>query len=165
VEISGLPNQQVRIDLHQAKMAELRIPMNQVIQAVQRETLNIPGGSVNAGTRSFSVKTSGSYQSIEQIQNTIVSSTQGRNVLLRDIADIYPSFGTNTHITRLNGYQCVLINAAQKEGENISQTQEQYKATLANFKNHLPDNVDMILSFDQGNNVDKRLTGLGIDFL
>ncbi|NGF56131.1 efflux RND transporter permease subunit [Parapedobacter sp. SGR-10] len=165
VEISGLPNQQVRIDLHQAKMAELRIPMNQVIQAVQSETLNIPGGSIDAGTRSFSVTTSGSYQSIEQIQNTIVSSAQGRNILLRDIADIYPSFGTNTHITRLNGYQCVLINAAQKEGENISHTQEQYKTVLANFKSHLPDNVDLILSFDQGNNVNKRLTGLGIDFL
>jgi len=165
VEISGLPNQQVRIDLHQAKMAELRIPMNQVIQAVQSETLNIPGGSIDAGTRSFSVTTSGSYQSIEQIQNTIVSSAQGRNILLRDIADIYPSFGTNTHITRLNGYQCVLINAAQKEGENISHTQEQYKTVLTNFKSHLPDNIDLILSFDQGNNVNKRLTGLGIDFL
>lgn len=165
VEVSGLPDQQVRIDLHQDKMAELRIPMNQVIQAIQGETQNIPGGSIDAGTRSFSVTTSGSYQSIQQIQNTVVSSAQGRNIILRDIADIYPSFGTSNHITRLNGYQCVLVNAAQKEGENISHTQEQYYQVLESFKNRLPDNVDLILSFDQGENVNKRLTGLGIDFL
>lgn len=165
VEISGLPSQQVRIDLHQARMAELRIPLERVVQVVQSETQNIPGGSLDAGTRSLNVTTSGSYQSIEQIQHTVVSSAQGRNVLLKDIADVYPTFGKENHITRLNGFQCVLINAAQKEGENISDTQHAYLKTIDVFKSKLPANVDLVLPFDQGENVNKRLSGLGIDFL
>lgn len=165
VTISGMPSQQVRIDLHLAKMREQRIPVDRVVQIVQSETENIPGGSLDAGTRNFSVTTSGSYQDIEEIRRTVVSSAGGSNVVLEDIADVYPSFGPNTHITRLNGYQCVLINAAQKEGQNIAETQEAYLMVLDAFKKKLPDHVDLILSFDQGNNVNQRLGGLGIDFL
>jgi len=164
VEISGLPDQQVRIDLNQAKLAELNIPMNRIIQAVQSENQNIPAGSINAGSQSFSVKSSGNYQSIADIQNTIISSAQGRNILLKDVADVYPAFGVSSHMTRLNGYKCILINAAQKEGMNISDTQKEYKKVLEEFKAGLPDNIDLVLNFDQANNVNKRLGGLAVDF-
>ncbi|WDF69872.1 efflux RND transporter permease subunit [Sphingobacterium oryzagri] len=165
VEISGLPDQLVRVDLHLPRMANLKIPMDRVIQAIQSENQNIPGGSVRAGGRTFSVKTSGDYQSIEEIANTIVSSAQGRNILLRDIADVYPTFTEKSHITRLNGYQAVLINAAQKSGMNISETQEAYKQVLDEFRQTLPSNVDFIVNFDQADQVNTRLSGLGIDFL
>ena len=164
VKISGLPNQQVRIDLQQARLAELGITTNRVIQVVQNENQNIPAGSIIAGSQSFSVKSSGNYQSIEDIQNTIISSSQGKNILLKDIANVYPTFETKSHITRLNGFNCILINAAQKTGMNISDTQIEYKKTIDEFKAKLPKNVDLVLNFDQGDNVNKRLGGLAFDF-
>lgn len=164
VEISGLPDQQIRIDIDQAKIAELGIPMNRIIQSVQSENQNIPAGSVIAGDKKFSVKTSGNYQQIDDIKNTIVASGQGKNITLKEVASVYPTFGTNNHITRLNGYKAVLINAAQKIGMNISDTQKEYQKVLDKFEQSLPDNVDMIVNFDQANNVNKRLSGLGIDF-
>ncbi|WP_437921628.1 efflux RND transporter permease subunit [Sphingobacterium sp. LRF_L2] len=165
VEISGLPDQLVRIDLDLPKMASLKIPMDQVIQSIQSENQNIPGGSVLAGGRTFSVKTSGDYQSIEEIKNTIVASAQGRNIQLKDVADVYPTFAQKTHITRLNGYQALLVNAAQKSGMNISKTQEEYQQVLDEFRKTLPTNVDFIVSFDQADQVNTRLSGLGVDFI
>lgn len=165
VEISGLPDQQIRIDLDQAKIAELGIPMNRIVQAIQAENQNIPAGSVNAGAKSYSVKSSGNYQDIADINNTIIGSGQGKNILLKDVAQVYPSFGTQTHITRLNGFQCVLINAAQKVGMNISDTQVEYQAVIDAFKADLPANVALIVNFDQAENVNNRLSGLGIDFM
>lgn len=164
VEISGLPDQQIRIDIDQAKIAELGIPMNRIIQSVQSENQNIPAGSVIAGDKTFSVKTSGNYQQIDDIKNTIIASGQGKNITLKEVASVYPTFGTNNHITRLNGYNAVLINAAQKIGMNISDTQKEYQKVLDKFEQSLPNNVDMIVNFDQANNVNKRLSGLGIDF-
>lgn len=164
VEISGLPDQQIRVDIDQAKIAELGIPMNRIIQSIQSENQNIPAGSVIAGDKTFSVKTSGNYQQIEDIKNTIVASGQGKNITLKEVASVYPTFGTNNHITRLNGYNAVLINAAQKIGMNISDTQKEYLKVLDEFEQTLPDNVDMIVNFDQAKNVNKRLGGLGIDF-
>lgn len=164
VEISGLPDQLVRVDLDLPRMAALNIPMDRVIQVIQSENQNIPGGSVVAGGRTFSVKTSGDYQSIEEIKSTIVSSAQGRNILLSDIAEVYPSFAQKSHITRLNGYHAVLLNAAQKSGMNISDTQKEYQQVLDEFRKTLPQNVDFIVNFDQADQVNTRLSGLGIDF-
>ena len=164
VEVSGLADQQVRIDIDQAKLAELKIPLNRVIQAVQTENQNIPAGSIQAGTQTYSVKTSGNYQAIEDISNTIISSNGGKNIMLREVANVYPTFASASHKTRLNGFHCILINAAQKEGMNISDTQKEYLAVLAKFKESLPKDVDLQLNFDQAENVNKRLSGLGIDF-
>src|SRR5690606_23716042 len=102
---------------------------------------------------------------VDHIKHTIVSSVQGKNILLDDIADIYPDFAPETHITRLNGYRAVFVNAAQKAGENISRTQEEYLKVLDRFERRLPENIDLVLHFDQGENVNKRLGGLGVDFL
>lgn len=165
VAVSGLTDQLIRVDVEPTKLAQLGIPLNQVMQAIQSEGANIPGGSVLAGGKVFSIKTSGNYQSIDHIKQTIVSSAEGKNILLGDIADIYADFAPETHITRLNGYRAVFVNAAQKAGENISRTQEAYLEVLNRFEQRLPANVDMVLHFDQGENVNKRLSGLGIDFL
>jgi len=165
VKISGLPEQLVRVDVHSDKLAQMHIPLGTVMDAIQSEAANIPGGSVLGGGKSFSVKTSGNFQSIDEIGNTIVFSSEGRNVLLRDVAEVYPDFAPDDHITRLNGYRCLLVNAAQKSGENISKTQEAYLPVIEKFKQTLPKNIDLVLHFDQAENVNHRLSGLGIDFL
>lgn len=165
VKIHGLPDRIVRIDLKVEKMAQLRIPLDAVVGNLQSEIANIPGGSVDAGTKSFNIKTSGNYNDEEEIKNTIVFSSNNKNILLRDVANVYYTYEEETHITRLNGYRSVFVTAAQKPGENISQTQKLYAPVIENFKAKLPTNIDLVHHFDQANNVNKRLSGLGIDFL
>jgi len=165
VQISGLPEQLIRVDVHSDRLAQMHIPLKTVMDAIQSEAANIPGGSVWGGGKSFSVKTSGNYQSLDEIKRTIIFSSGGKHVLLQDVADVYPDFAADDHMTRLNGYRCLLINAAQKSGENISKTQEAYLPVIEQFKKGLPKNMDLILHFDQAENVNHRLSGLGIDFL
>src|SRR5688572_18196753 len=52
VEIHGLPRRIVRVDLQLEKMAQMRLPLDAVIGSVQSEIANIPGGSVDAGSKS-----------------------------------------------------------------------------------------------------------------
>ncbi len=165
VKIHGLPDRIVRIDLKLEKMAQLRIPLEAVVGNLQSEIANIPGGSVDAGTKSFNIKTSGNYSDVEEIKNTIILSSNNKNVLLRDVADAYYTYEEETHITRLNGYRSVFITAAQKPGENISKTQKMYQPVIETFKAKLPANINLVHHFDQADNVNKRLSGLGIDFL
>ncbi|MFZ6010466.1 MAG: efflux RND transporter permease subunit [Bacteroidota bacterium] len=165
VEIQGLPEQIVRIDLRLEKIAQMRIPLDAIIGSLQSEMANIPGGSVVAGTKSFSIKTSGNYTGLEEIKNTIVYAANGKNVLLRDVADASITFDESKHITRLNGHRCLFVVAAQKPGLNITQTQKVYKPVLEAFQATLPANIDMAHHFDQADNVNGRLAGLGKDFL
>lgn len=165
VEIYGLPEQQVRVDLLLDKLAQNHIPTNTILNALQTEIANIPGGSVIAGNKSINIKTSGNYRNLDEIKNTIIYSKNGRNVLLKDAANVYYDFATPKHITRLNTHRCVFVVAAQKPGENISKTQAAYLEVIDKFKKKLPANIDLKLTFDQADNVNKRLSSLGWDFV
>lgn len=165
VEYWGVPEQVVRVDLKLDKIAQLRIPINYVIGSIQSEGANIPGGHVRAGSKTFNVKTSGKYKSLEEIQNTVVYTANGSIVYLKDVADVGFNYEEQKHITRLNGHRAVLVTAAQKPGENIANTQKAYLPVLEAFNKKLPSNIEMVRHFDQADNVSHRLGGLGIDFL
>ncbi len=143
----------------------MHLPLNAVTASLQSEIANIPGGSISAGQRSFNIKTSGNFQSIDEIKNTIVSSSSGKNIYLKDVAKVYYGFEDTKYKTRLNGHRCIFITAAQKEGENISRTKQSYEPVLAQFKKTLPSNIDQVQNFDQADNVNRRLGSLGEDFL
>lgn len=165
VEIFGLPEQQVRVELDLEKLAQLNLPIANVINSLQNETINIPGGSIDAGNRIFNIKTSGNYHTMEEVKNTIVYTSNGRNLFLKDIANVYYGYEDATYQTRLNGFRCIFVTAAQKEGENISKTQTVYKPVIEKFKKTLPKNIDLVQNFDQASNVNRRLGSLGGDFL
>jgi multidrug efflux pump subunit AcrB len=165
VEISGLPKQILRVDLQLDKLAQMHIPLNAIIAGIQSEIANIPGGTVYAGSKTFNIKTSGNYKSIAEIENTIVYSIERKNVRLKDVANVHFDYEEAKHITRLNGHRCVLVNAGQKPGSNISQTQKLYLPVIEKFKKTLPPNIELVDYFDQATNVNKRLGGLGRDFM
>jgi multidrug efflux pump subunit AcrB len=165
IEIQGLPKQVVRVDLQLDKMSQMHIPVNAVSNTLQSETENIPGGSINEGTKSFNIKTSGNYKDIEEIKNTIVYSSGGKNVFLSYIANVYYDFEPEKHITRLNTHRCVFVVAAQKGGENISKAQDAYLPIIESFRKKLPSNISLQMHFEQADNVNKRLSGLGLDFI
>lgn len=165
VKIHGLPEQQLRVELQLEKLAQMHIPLNAVIGALQSEMANIPGGSVDAAGKTYNIKTSGNYQNIDEVQNTVVYAANGKNIFLKDVAKVYYGYEDEKYHTRLNGHRCVFVVAAQKDGENISKTQKIYQPVIEQFKKTLPTNIDMVQNFDQADNVNKRLSGLGTDFI
>ena len=165
VDYHGVSKQEVRIDLNLEKIAQFSIPLSYIIGSIQSEAANIPAGSIRAGSKSFNVKTSGKYKSLEEIQQTVVYAAAGKTILLKDIAAISFQYEEQKHIVRLNGHRAVLVTAAQKSGENIARTQKAYLPVIENFSKQLPKNIELVSSFDQADNVGRRLGGLGIDFL
>lgn len=161
----GVPDQVVRIDLKLDKLAQLKIPVSYVLGSVQSEAANIPAGNIRAGSKTFNVKTSGKYRSLEEIQNTVVYASGGKVVYLKDLAEVSFHYKEEKHITRLNGHRAALVTAAQKSGENIAKTRETYLPVIDAFEKKLPPNIELIRHFDQAENVNMRLGGLGFDFL
>ena len=165
IEIAGLPEEQIQISLDFERMARLGVSQQVVINNLQSELANIPSGSIDVGNRYFNVKSSGNFREVEEIKNTLVYSANNRNVQLRDIANVSMTFAERDHITRLNGHRGIFVVAAQKSKENIAATQLAYQPILEKFKKSLPSNIDMIHHFDQAEVVQKRLSGLGFDFI
>ncbi|MFM7089812.1 MAG: efflux RND transporter permease subunit, partial [Bacteroidota bacterium] len=165
IEIAGLPEEQIQISLDFERMARLGVSQQMVINNLQSELANIPSGSIDIGNRYFNVKSSGNFRTVEEIKNALVYSANNRNVQLKDIADVSMTFAERDHITRLNGHRGIFVVAAQKSKENIAATQLAYQPVLKHFRSNLPSNIDMIHHFDQADVVQKRLSGLGFDFI
>jgi multidrug efflux pump subunit AcrB len=164
IEIHAVPDRQVRIDLNTDRLASFKIPLSRLITIIQSENMNIPAGAIEIGNRRINVKTSGSYDSLEEIKNTVVSSS-GQNVTyLKDLADIYFDYEENNYLARLNGKRGIFLTASQKYGTNIFEIDSQLSPLIDEFAETLPPNVQLEKSFDQAKSVNKRLTGLARDF-
>lgn len=163
-EIWAFPKQQVTISVNLDKMAQFRIPLNRVLGAIQSENANIPAGNIEIGSRKFSVKTSGSYENLDEIKSTIVSSSGTTITYLRDIAEVKFDYEEESYLGRLNGKRAVFITATMKNGSNIFKTGEEIRPILDDFAKNLPTNIKFEQSFDQVKSVSTRLFGLARDF-
>jgi multidrug efflux pump subunit AcrB len=160
----GFPKQEVRVALDLERMSQLHIPVSQVLGAIQGTNVNIPGGSIDAGTRRLSVKTSGDYQSLEEIRSTPVGGGAGRVLRLSDIAEVELKNEDATTIARYNGHRAVFVTANEKEKQNIFTVRNGLFAALDKFEPQLPAGIHLERGFDQSRNVEHRLHGFIRDF-
>ncbi|RMH89543.1 MAG: efflux RND transporter permease subunit [Calditrichaeota bacterium] len=159
VHTLAYPEQQVRVSLDMEKAARLGIPLSRVIQAVRSENASIPGGSMDLGGKRFIVETSGGYDSLEEIGNTVVHAAGGRVVFLRDIASITYHHRDETYLARLNGRPAVFVTAEQKAGSNIFRIMKAVRRRLEAFRRQLPAHIQAVMVFDQSRSVAHRLDG------
>lgn len=165
VKIQGLPDPIIRVDLNTGKMAHLKIPLEAVANTLRSELTHIPGGTINEGNKTFNIKTNTDFDSLEQIKNLIIAGSKQGSLYLKDLANVYFDYAPQKHIVRLNGHRAVSVVAALKKGENITDVQKAYLPVINKFKESLPRSLDLILHFDQADNVSRRLGELGEDFL
>ncbi len=160
----GFPKREVRIALNLPKMAAANLPLSRVLGALQSENLSIPGGSVSVGNRTFNVETSGDYQNLEEIQNTLINGQNGRILYLKDVAEVDWAYEENRHLARINGSRCVWVTARMKDGQNIAVVGEAVNQKVAAWRANLPKNMDYAKVFDQNDSVSKRLGRFAKDF-
>jgi multidrug efflux pump subunit AcrB len=163
-ETWAYPSRELRVALDLRRMSELNLTPSQVIAAVQSENANIPAGFIDLGTRSFSLKTSGSYTSLDQVRDTVIASAEGRIVRIRDVADVSWNTAAYSYTGRYKGKRAVFITANQKDGYNILEVREHVMAAAKNYAANLPKRVSMEVGFDQSENVRHRLNRLYTDF-
>ena len=161
----AFPQQQVRISLNLDKMAQQQIPLNKVTGAIQSGNTNIPGGSIDMGTRKYNIKTSGDYKSLDEIKNTIVTSVNGKSVYVKDIAGVGFDYEEQNYLARLNGHRGVFITASRKMGTNIFAVDEEMKPILEQFQKELPKSIKYEQSFDNAASVHTRLNHFSNDFI
>ena len=164
VERWGFREREVVVELDAGRLAALRIPVGQVLQALGSEDLNIPGGTVSAGARAFSVRTSGSYRRVEEVARTVVAGTGRAVVRLQDVARVRWGYEDARHLGRYNGQRAVFLTANMKDGERIGMVRDAIYRELDQAEPGLPAGMWLERGFDQSVNVGRRLARLGEDF-
>ena len=161
----GAPAREVDVDLDLGRLAALRLPVAQVLGAIGGESADIPGGSVDVGPRSFSVRSSGSYETLDQVRATVVRGGGGRLARVGDVARVEWGSADSTYRARFNGRRAVFVTVTQREGTTVQAVRDRVYTALEQFQRGLPPGVSLMRGFDQAANVSHRLARLGEDFL
>ncbi len=160
----GLPPSEVRVAVNFGRMASLGIPVTALANAIGAESPEIPGGPVESGLRRFNLKTTGGYKNLDDIRNTVIGSFDGRNLAVRDVAEVSWAQEEAGHLAWYNGRRAVFVTANQKEAQNVFNVRDGIYKVLDEFEPLLPSDIKMERPFDQSIAVNNRLSHLYRDF-
>lgn len=161
VDIEAQPQEEIRIQLDFQKMANLGINLRQVITTLRGNNANIPGGDIQSGNLEFNIKSTGNLESLDAIRNTAITANNSQIVYLKHFATIDYAYEDLRWIARHNGKKAIYVTVTQKRGGNIIQLAENMKTVQADFKNKLPETIQLETAFEQAPAVKSRLN----DFL
>lgn len=164
-EAQAYPEQQVQITADMVIMRELGLTLTLLQSSLTGAATNVPGGFVDAGSKRFSVKTSGDYQSLEDIRRSVLNLADGSVIYLEDIAKVELVDAEPTYLASYNGQRAVFIAVQQRKNTNIFDVLNGLEESLNDFKKSLPDDMQLEIVFDQSVSVKKQVNGFFINLL
>lgn len=165
VTITGLPEQEIGVELDLERMVALGVSPLEVQSAIGLEAASIPAGHVDVGARQLSLRTSGDYESVAEIEDTPVRATgDGDTLRVRDVATVSLRDREASQFARYDGRRAVFVAAPQKEGQNVFEVKKRIAAELDAFQKTLSPSITLERGFDQSENVKHRLDGFVRDF-
>ncbi|MFN7330197.1 MAG: efflux RND transporter permease subunit, partial [Bacteroidota bacterium] len=148
VQIWGQQRYSMRIWMDPIKLASLKLAPSDVLQALNRENVELPAGRVEGQNTELTVRTLGRLTNEEDFNNLIIKE-QGDNVVrLSDIG--YAKLGPENErtILRRDGIPgCALAIVAQPGANNIDIANRLYKK-LDQIQRDLPQDVSYQMSYD-----------------
>lgn len=158
-DIWGYPQQVVAVDLNLDLLLHHKISTTQVMQTLQGRAINITPGFVDANTRRFNVKTSGNFEELAQLENTIIVSNDDFVLRLKDIARV--SFGSQdpNYLAYFDKKPVIFITVEQRINTNIFSLTKAIQQEIALFKKTVPPTIKMDVLFEQAQSVESRVNG------
>ncbi len=85
VKVGGGLEDEIQVDIDQQKLAQLNLPIDNVIKRLKEENINISGGRLEEGSQRYLVRTVNQFADLEDIRNLLVT-TQSSNGSAADAA-------------------------------------------------------------------------------
>jgi multidrug efflux pump subunit AcrB len=105
VELLGLPDRQILINLDNSSLISKGLSVNEVVAAISDQNSAIPSGTLNTGSREYLLRTLGSIDEVSDFGSVIVrrSSDSSGVVRVSDVAEVVDGFDPDSSLARFNG--------------------------------------------------------------
>jgi HAE1 family hydrophobic/amphiphilic exporter-1 len=140
---------EIQIMLDPLKLKGTGITPNQVIDVLQAQNVNYPLGSVETGKKVYILRTIGEYEDLNQIQNTVVGSSNGIPILLSQVADVRFQASERNAISRTNGVSSIWGMVQKRTDANAANVGTKVVKELEAIKKDLPPGIKVSLIFNQ----------------
>jgi multidrug efflux pump subunit AcrB len=143
------------------KSQQYRISPDEAIVAVSKATLVMPSGIMWTGKLERIARTNAALgANLSELLSTPIRPGSGTAVYLRDIGTIENGTDIVTAYAHVNGKRTVYIPVTKRADASTLAVIDAVKASLADFKKVVPDDVDIRLEFDQSPVVTNSIRGL-----
>lgn len=88
VSLSGIPQREIKVYCDPQKLEAYGLSVETLSNLIAAENLNTPGGNLDIGSQTYSLRVQGEFNDAKQLENIVVGAKDGKTIYLRDVARI-----------------------------------------------------------------------------
>ena len=148
IAIWGEKKYSMRLWMDPTKLAAYNITPIDVRNALNRENIELPSGSIEGSNTELTVRTLGRLTTVDEFNNLIIKESASNIIRLKDIgnAELYPE--NDKTILRRDGIPMVGVVLIPQPGANFIQIADEFYKRLDQIKKDLPEDVELGIGFD-----------------
>ncbi len=148
VDIFGGREREINIELDNNLLIQNYLSIEDVINAIQRKNLNIPGGSINRMDSKVSVRFVGEFANVQEIKDLEVVSREGQVFKLSKIGTVKDSFKDVETMAKFNGRDVVGLSVLKLSDGDAIKIVQNVKGSLDQIESELPDGMKLEVVVD-----------------
>jgi HAE1 family hydrophobic/amphiphilic exporter-1 len=160
VSISGAPKREIHIYVDPTRLEAYGLSLETISSLIAAENRNVPGGSFDIGSDTYSLRVQGEFTTAEEMANIVVGSVNGNNIYLSDVATIDDSVEERTQTTYNNGKKGAMIVIQKQSGANSVEIANKVQEMLPKLQKRLPSDVKLGVIVDTSDNIRNTINSL-----
>jgi len=105
--ISGGLEDEIHVDIDEARLSLLNIPIATVVNRLAQENVNLSAGILKQQDSQYLVRTINEFKTVEEIREIIVDKRNDVPIKLGNIARVFRGYKERKVISRINGRECI----------------------------------------------------------
>src|SRR3954451_69394 len=151
---------QIQVDLDLAKLQAYGLSPNDIVSAVNAQNIILPSGTMKLGPIEYSVEMNGTPETIAELNDLPVKTTNGSTLYMRDVAHIRDGFAPQTNIVRQDGNRGALMSIYKNGKASTLQIVAGIKGIVEQAQQSLPPELKISALFDQSLFVRASINGV-----
>jgi multidrug efflux pump subunit AcrB len=119
------------VEVAPQKMWDLHVSLPEVMAALKKTNVNIPGGKIQVGDQEVLLRVSGEFHGADRIEDVFIrGNDRGYGIRVKDVAQVRPTLGEITVTNRANGAEAINLMVLKKpKGDIIDLVEEIHQVT------------------------------------
>jgi HAE1 family hydrophobic/amphiphilic exporter-1 len=160
VTVAGGLEREILVNVDRSRLKAHTLSIDEVIQTIQAQNRDIPGGHLIKGNEEFIVRTTGKYKNVQQIADTVVKVENGFPVYVKDIATVEDSHKEIRNYSKTNMKDSVIMWITKESGSNTVEVVDTVRKELEKIKSILPPDVQVLNVWDTSKIIRDSVTRL-----
>jgi len=135
--VYGGRKRELRVLVDPLKLAIRALTVLDLAQALDQENRDYSAGDFDEGKRAYVVRTTGEYQSPEDVGNVIIARRDGAPVYVRDVATVSVAYQEPQHVVREMGRNSIAVNAIRETGANTLDTMQHLREAVEELNDEI----------------------------